>query len=389
MIPLNTDSPKQSFWKNLPSPSLRFWVVIPLFVLFLFMILTLILASLRSGYFSTELLIIFIVTLVVFIGPGLFVTRLIGYRIEQMIRAAEQVAQGSLAVRLDDESEDEIGRLVRAFNKMVQNLGQLQESRDLLSRTMSPSVRKSLLEKGLDFRGITQVVSVLFIDIRDFTRITESHQNTEQLVFFLNDYYTTIANQVHGGGGIIGKYGGDSIMAYFGAPNPEPGSKSATAALLTALALQDAIEDMSNRWTFLGLPTIRVGIGLSIGPVVAGPIGSEQQFEYTVIGDPVNLAARLQDLTRNVAGYNIILSLEAYQALEKRIKDQIQVISAAEYERWDRQEKVRRPVVFVDLGEVLVKGKKEPVHVYGMPDYRAEPVNGPMAEKLLLSSRQG
>jgi class 3 adenylate cyclase len=157
--------------------------------------------------------------------------------------------------------------------------------------------------------------------------------------------------------------------------------------LLTALALQDAIEDMSDRWAFLGLPGIRVGIGLSIGPVVAGPIGSEQQFEYTVIGDPVNLAARLQDLTRNVSGFNIILSLEAYQALEKRIKDQIQVISASEYERWGWQEKARRPVVFVDLGEVLVKGKKEPVHVYGMPDYRAEPANGSEIESLAVANR--
>jgi adenylate cyclase len=221
---------------------------------------------------------------------------------EQIIQAAEQVARGNLTIRIDDESNDEIGQLVRSFNNMVQNLDHLQRSGDLLSRTMSPSVRQSLLERGLDFRGITQEVSVLFIDIRDFTRLTESYHSTEQLVFFLNDYYTTIANQVHVGGGIIGKYAGDSILAYFGAPDPEPPAKSATAALLTALALQDAIEELSERWNYLGLPPIRVGIGLSIGSVVAGPIGSEQQFEYTVIGDPVNLAARLQDLTRNVAG---------------------------------------------------------------------------------------
>src|SRR6185295_1821219 len=111
-----------------------------------------------------------------------------------------------------------------------------------------------LMEKGLDFRGITQMVSVLFIDIRDFTRITEGHDNMEHLVIFLNDYYTTIANQVHMGGGIIGKYGGDSILAYFGAPDPEPVSKSSTAAFLTALALQDTLDELSERWHILGLP---------------------------------------------------------------------------------------------------------------------------------------
>jgi class 3 adenylate cyclase len=197
----------------------------------------------------------------------------------------------------------------------------------------------------------------------------------------LNDYYTTIANQVHSGGGIIGKYAGDSILAYFGAPIPEPPSKSATAALLTALALEDAIEDLSERWRILGLPPIRVGMGLSIGPVVAGPIGSEQQFEYTVIGDAVNLAARLQALTRSVNGYNIILSLEAYGALEERVKDQIQVVSSVAYEHMDEKERVRRPVLFVDLGEVLVKGKRGPVHVYGIPDYQGESQNHPAGQR--------
>lgn len=375
MIPPSFNPSKWFPRKYLFSPSLTFWVIIPLFIVFMLMVLTLLVSYLRTGRVPTELLIISTITFAAFIGPGLLVTRLIMRRMKQIIQAAEQVARGNLTVRIDDESNDEIGQLVRAFNNMVQNLDHLQRGSDLLSRTMSPSVRHSLLERGLDFRGITQIVSVLFIDIRDFTRLTESYHSTEQLVFFLNDYYTTIANQVHVGGGIIGKYAGDSILAYFGAPDPEPAAKSATAALLTALALQDAIEELSERWNYLGLPPIRVGIGLSIGSVVAGPIGSEQQFEYTVIGDPVNLAARLQDLTRNVAGYNVMLSLEAYQALENRIKDQIQVINSSHYETWTEQEKARRPVVFVDLGEVLVKGKQEPVRVYGIPDYRAEPVD--------------
>jgi adenylate cyclase len=312
----------------------------------------------------------------------LFVTRHITQRIEQIIAVAEQVAQGDLTVRIDNESADELGQLVRALNDMVRNLDHLQRSRDLLSRTMSPSVRQSLLEHGLDFRGITQTVSVLFIDIRDFTRITESHHSTEQLVFFLNDYYTTIANQVHIGGGIIGKYGGDSILAYFGAPTPEPASKSSTAALLTALALEDALEELGDRWRILGLPPIRVGIGLSIGQVVAGPIGSEQQFEYTVIGDTVNLAARLQDLTRNLEGFNIILSSEVYEALEERVKDQIGVISAAVFKELNKQERFRRPILFVDLGEVSIRGKRGLVHVYGIPDYHLELESGspiPMA----------
>ena len=123
------------------------------------------------------------------------------------------------------------------------------------------------------------------------------------------------------------------------------------------------------------MPPIRVGVGLSIGSVVTGPIGSEAQFEYTVIGDAVNLASRLQDLTRNVSGYSIMLSYEVYEALAPRIKDQIQVIGLDDYESMHYYERVRRPVLFVDLGHVLVKGKKGPVRVFAIPDSDDEPTH--------------
>jgi class 3 adenylate cyclase len=354
--------------KIVSSPSLKFWVVTPIVILTTFFILALIGTRLISGSLPLGLLLISIASFLAVAGLALLITRQIARRLDHIVEASEQVAHGDFTIRINDERNDEIGRLVRAFNKMVIDLEHLQQSRDLLSRTMSPPVRKSLIEKGLDFRGIPQTVSILFIDIRDFTRLTEAYQ-TEQFVFFLNDYYSTIANQVHIGGGIIGKYGGDSILAYFGAPEPQPPSKSAMDALLTSLALQEAIEELSEYWRVLGLPAIQVGMGLSIGTVVAGPIGTAEQFEYTVIGDAVNLAARLQELTRNVTGYGIMISAEVYEALDERIRDQIQVVSMAEYEAMDTQEKVERTVHCVDLGEVIVKGKKGLVHVLGVPDY--------------------
>ncbi|GAB4428035.1 MAG: hypothetical protein Fur0044_25850 [Anaerolineae bacterium] len=359
----------QSLRKRLVIPSLRFWIIIPLLILLGLLTVTLILTYWLTGQFPSTLLIISIISLVALIGPGLWLTRQLIGRIERIIHAAELVAGGDLTIRIDDESDDEIGRLVKAFNQMVNNLDRLHHHQDLLSRTLSPAVRQSLMERGLDFRGITQTVSVLFVDIRDFTRITEAHHSPEQLVFFLNDYYSTIASQVHGGGGIIGKYGGDSIMAYFGAPTPEAPAKTSVAALLTALALQDAMAILSERWQVLGLPPIQAGIGIAHGPVIAGPIGSAEQFEYTVIGDVVNLAARLQALTRNVSGYSIILSFETYEALEEKLKNQIQITTPQAYQALSGQDKIRRPIQLIDLGEVLVKGKKGPVHVYGVPDF--------------------
>lgn len=351
----------------LDKTSLKFGIIAPLLVLIGLLVLVWAIATLRTFHPLIELLLIATISFLAAIGVGLFIARQIGQRINRFIEAAEQVAQGDLSIRIEDKSADEIGRLARVFNQMVKNLANLHRSLDLLSRTMSPPVRQSLIERGLDFRGITQTVCILFIDIWDFTRITEGH-NTEQLVFFLNDYYSTIANQVHVGGGIIGKYGGDSILAYFGAPDPAPAAESATAALLTSLALQEAIEQLSDRWVILGLPPIRVGMGLSLGPVVAGPIGSNEQFEYTVIGNAVNLAARLQDLTRSIEGYGTILTTEVYEALQEMVKDQIRVVSADTYSTLGDREKARQPVQFVDLGLVSVKGKQGPVHVYGIPD---------------------
>lgn len=359
----------RSLRKRVVIPSLRFWIIIPLLILLGLLTVTLVLTYWLTGQFPSTLLIISAISFAALIGPGLWLTRQLIGRIERIIQAAEQVAAGNLSIRIDDESGDEIGRLVQAFNQMVNNLDRLHRHQDLLSRTMSPAVRQSLIEKGLDFRGITQTVSVLFVDIRDFTRITEAHHSPEQLVFFLNDYYSTIASQVHGGGGIIGKYGGDSIMAYFGAPTPQTPAKTSVAALLTALALQDAMEILSERWQVLGMPPIQIGVGIAHGPVIAGPIGSAEQFEYTVIGDVVNLAARLQALTRNVSGYSIILSFETYEALEEKLKNQIQITTPQAYQALSSQDKMRRPIQLIDLGEVLVKGKKGPVHVYGVPDF--------------------
>lgn len=348
--------------------SLRNWVIVPFLILTGIIIAALASVTLLAGFIPVWLVLVTVVAFASAVSLGVLITRRLTDRIRRIIEASERVAQGDFESCIDDLNHDEIGHLAQSFNKMVSSLKHLHESRDLLSRTMSPSVRQSLIENGLDFRGITQTVSILFVDIRGFTRITELH-DTERVVFFLNDYYTSVAVQVHSGGGIIGKFGGDSILAFFGAPDPQPNSQTSMRALLTALALQDTIAELSERWSLLGLPPIGVGMGLSIGEVVAGPIGSAEQFEYTVIGDAVNLASRLQSLTRSVNGFGIMLSSELYEVLDQSVKSQIQVFDPIAYESLSAVQQARQPVCFVDLGEVLVKGKKGPVHVYGIPDF--------------------
>jgi class 3 adenylate cyclase len=387
---LKPPSQKKSFLNKLPgsSPSLKFWVIVPIFIMLVLSLVAVVgLAVITRQSLPPALPLVSVASFLAVVGIALLITRQIVRRLDRIIEAAEQVSQGDFSIRIEDGHSDEIGHLVRAFNNMVADLDHLHQSRDLLSRTLSPAVRESLIENGLDFRGITQEVSILFIDMMGFTPLTE-RCHPEQLVFFLNDYYTSIANQVHGGGGIIGKYGGDSILAFFGAPRPESPAKSSTAALLTALALQGTIEELSQRWELLGFPPIRVGMGLSFGPVMMGPIGSEAQFEYTVIGDAVNLAARLQDLTRNLPGYGIVIGTKVYQELENWVRDQIKIVSLEHYEALASREKARQPILFVDLGYVLVKGKKGPIHVYAIPDYEYPESEGKLPEKFRLFPRE-
>jgi adenylate cyclase len=172
--------PKKSTLKGVLNTGLKFRIIIPFFILISLIILVLAMFSIGSSQFSFELLFISIVALLATVGLGLFLADQIDKRIIDIIEAAEKVTQGDLSVRLNDNHYDQIGRFSHVFNQMIANLDHLYHSRDLLSRTMSPTVRQSLIEKGLDFRGITQEVSILFVDIRGFTRITEVH-NTEQV----------------------------------------------------------------------------------------------------------------------------------------------------------------------------------------------------------------
>jgi adenylate cyclase len=145
--------------------------------------------------------------------------------------------------------------------------------------------------------------------------------------------------------GVVDKYIGDAIMAVFGAPVPKPGD--AVNAVRAAVRMRTALRHLNARLAERGIPALRTGIGIHTGPVVAGNIGSEKRMEYTVIGDAVNLASRLESNTKDL-GVNVLISDDTYQ----RVKD---VISA-------RQVK-----------EITVKGRKQPVMTYEVLGIVGEP----------------
>ncbi len=183
--------------------------------------------------------------------------------------------------------------------------------------------------------GQRRQMTVLFSDIRGFTTVSESGQ-PEEIVAILNEYFTRMVEIVFAHKGTLDKFVGDMVMALFGAPLDDP--NHAQHAVDAALAMIRELNRLNEKWAAEGRPALDIGIGISTGPMIAGNIGSEAIMSYTVIGDSVNLGARLESLNKQY-GTRIIISEATRDALPDRY-------------------------LFRPLGDVVVKGKTKPVAIY-------------------------
>ncbi len=183
------------------------------------------------------------------------------------------------------------------------------------SKYVPINVVDQLLENPgmLKLGGEERILTILFSDIADFTTISESMKSTE-LVPFLNDYLSEMTDIIIKENGTVDKYIGDAILAEYGAPVPM--ENHADAAVKTAINMQRMIEELNEKWSAEGLPKLRSRIGINTGQVIIGNMGSDRVFDYTVIGDPVNLAARLESANKR---YNtlIMISEFTYNELDK------------------------------------------------------------------------
>jgi adenylate cyclase len=184
------------------------------------------------------------------------------------------------------------------------------------SRFLPEYVVKQMLNNPESFKlgGVNQTITVLFADIRGFTRLSE-HAPPEKIVGLLNRYFSAMTDIIFAHGGTLDKYLGDGLMALFGAPTTTP--EDASNALNAAVAMQRRIIGINQEFRSEGLAEIGVGIGMHTGEVTVGYIGSERRSEYTAIGDAVNTAARLESHAR---GGEILISGATSQAAGKRYK---------------------------------------------------------------------
>jgi len=245
------------------------------------------------------------ISLVLSIGAAVYVGRTIVRPIRSLETAMHRVETGDLDAVADTRTDDEIGHLGAAFNRMTEGLRREAIVRDLFGQYVSPEVARMAIEHERGLEGEIVECSVLFVDIRRFTALAEVLPPA-RLIGTLNRYFERMLAEVEAEGGIVNKFGGDSLLAVFGSPlNPTP--DHAQRAVRAALRMRGALMEFNREQAASEMPQLRVGFGLATGELVAGNVGSKRKLEYTVIGDPVNLAARLQELTTNL-GAEILLS---------------------------------------------------------------------------------
>jgi adenylate cyclase len=200
------------------------------------------------------------------------------------------VRNGSLDVSVSIADAGEVGQVQAGFNRMVDGLRERQRLEDLFGRHVGVEVARVALERGVDLGGETQEVSLLFVDLIASTTLAQQLPPTE-VVDALNRFFGAVVKSTHSEGGWINKFEGDAALCVFGAPNPT--TDHAVHALRAARSLRDALQQLGRAHVALN-----AGIGVSSGVVVAGNVGSAERYEYTVIGDPVNEAARLTEVAK-------------------------------------------------------------------------------------------
>jgi class 3 adenylate cyclase len=261
--------------------------------------------------------------------------------IRDLAQATVRVGAGDYSQRLPVVQDDDLGALVASFNRMQAGLAERQRLHAAFGTYVDPGLAARLLEQGDDvFTGERREVTVMFVDIRNFTPFAEAN-TAEDTVARLNALFEIVVPAVVNAGGHVNKFLGDGALAVFGAPNQL--AEHADAAVTAAVLIQRLVAERFNR-------DLRIGIGINTGVVIAGTIGGGGKLEFTLIGDAVNVAARVEQLTKTT-GDAILLTGQTFDALASP------------------------PAALTDRGFHALKGKSAAVEVFAL-DPKTDPISG-------------
>jgi adenylate cyclase len=252
--------------------------------------------------------------LVIGLGSVALAARATAAPIAAVAQAMARVHEGDYALRVPVYDGTEIGRLQLGFNEMVAGLAEREKIRAAFGTYVDPAIAEHILREGTDLAGEEVELSMLFVDIRNFTGFAEQTPASE-VIGTINRMFELAVPVIHDHGGHVDKFIGDGLLAVFGAPQRLPNHAAAAVAAAQEIA---RVVDAEFRGA------LSVGIGVNTGTVVAGNVGGAGRFEFSVIGDPVNVAARIEATTRQtgdtilISGRTLALLEEATVAVEER-----------------------------------------------------------------------
>ncbi|MBV8410387.1 MAG: adenylate/guanylate cyclase domain-containing protein, partial [Alphaproteobacteria bacterium] len=263
--------------------------------------------------------------------------------LRQLVVSARAIESGAESQPVAIRSRDEVGELALSFNRMVEELRTRERIKETFGKFVDPRIVTQLIGNGAAEAAERRNLTVFFSDIKGFTGISEQ-LTAGAVVNLLNSYFGEVAEVIHEHRGVIDKYIGDAVMAFW-TPPFSSGDQHAADACLAALAQQDAIERLRERLPEItGMrrnpPQLVVRMGIATGEGVVGTIGSETARSYTVIGDTVNLASRIEGINK-VYGTSIVMSEETFRLAQHSIEAR-------------------------ELDVITVAGKTEPVRIYEM-----------------------
>ena len=225
--------------------------------------------------------------------------------LRQLRWALGEVQRGNYNAHMQIYDASELGLLQAGFNDMVRELSERQRMRDLFGRYVGEDVARRALERGTELGGQERDVAVLFVDLVGSTQLAATRPPAE-VVGLLNEFFRVVVDTVQNHGGFVNKFQGDAALCIFGAPIEHPDASG--AALTASRELHDELVAVLGQTEF--------GIGVSAGRAIAGHIGAQARFEYTVIGDPVNEAARLTELAKLEQGHVLASAITVSGALD-------------------------------------------------------------------------
>lgn len=264
--------------------------------------------------------------------------------VKALSAAANKIKNGEFDIQLKPTTRDEIGYLTESFGEMALGLSEREKLKNALGKFANPEIAEQALKGEIQLGGERKHAAIFFSDIRNFTSISEKLE-PEEVVEFLNEYMSLMVNCVNKTHGMVDKFIGDAIMALWGVPFSH-GNDLQNSIDCALLMRNELIKFNKNRGGDKK-PIIKIGCGINVGPMVAGQIGSDEKMEYTVIGDTVNLASRIESLNKPF-GTDILISEDAYTMVKDRY-------------------------LTVPMRQILVKGKEKAQQIYAVLSHKDDP----------------